>query len=247
MFSERLQPVAIAEDEQDDPKLATLNAAGDQDDATQNQSTAQLAGGAQQPSQESHYIGNASPTFADGTPGLSRQPTGENPGPPYHKMSSNASSPTHQERLGRELRGRVKAEEQRQARARSKSGGGRHECQKPDFMETLQQMISTSIKELEEKLSKQYGQPPPWNGEEPTCTPATVKMIERSKYGGVFVDPAGQPRDVKPHSARKLTMKERRENIDRIRGENYRHFQGVKTMLSDHGRQRASPEGRPNT
>lgn len=103
------------------------------------------------------------------------------------------------------------------------------------------------MKELEEKLSKQYAQPPPWNGEEPTCAPATVQMIERSKYGGFFVDPAGQSHDLKPHSARKLTMKERRENIDRIRGENYRHFQGVKTMMSDHGRQRASPEGRANT
>jgi len=72
-------------------------------------------------------------------------------------------------------------------------------------------------------------------------------MIERSKYGGYFVDPAGQPHDIKPHSARKLTMKERRENIDRIRGENYRHFQGVQTMMSDQGRQRASPDGRPST
>jgi len=114
-------------------------------------------------------------------------------------------------------------------------------------METLQQMIDASIKELEEKLSRQYGQPPPWNGEEAAFTSATVQMIERSKYGNVFVDQTGQSRDVKPHSARKLTMKERRENIDRIRGENYRHFQGMKTMMSEQGRQRASPDGRQDT
>ena len=84
-------------------------------------------------------------------------------------------------------------------------------------------MIAASIKELEEKLAKQYGSAP-WNGEEAACAPATVQAIQNSKYGGYFVDPAGQPHDIKPHSARKLTMKERRENIDRIRGENYRHF-----------------------
>jgi hypothetical protein len=246
MFSGRLQPGAIAEDEQEDPNLARINANGDRGDGAQNQSTPQLAGGGRQASRGSHCLGNASPTFAEETPEISRQLTGENPGPPYRRTSSNASSPTHQERLGRELRKRVKAEEQRQGGARSKSpnksGGGRHECQKPDFLEKLQAMIAASIKELEEKLAKQYGQAP-WNGDEAACAPATVQMIERSKYGGYFVDPAGQPHDIKPQSARKLTMKERRENIDRIRGENYRHFQGVKTMMSDQGRQRASPDG----
>ena len=255
MFSERVKPVAIAEDAQEDPNLAGLNAIGDQDDGTQNPSTPQLAGG-QQPSHGSRYIGNASPTFAEETPGISRQLTADGLGLPLRKTSSNASSPApHEkinEKLAQELRNRVRAEEKRQAgagsnqagatRARSKSGGARHECQKPDFIERLQEMINVSIKELEEKLSR-----PAWTGEEAACTPATVQMVERSKYGGCFVDPTGQSHDVKAASARKLTMKERRENIDRIRGENYRHFQGVKTMMSEQGRQRASPEGRPNT
>ena len=175
--------------------------------------------------------------------------TGENLGPPYHKTSSNASSPTQQmqERLGQEIRKRVQAEERRQtgaksnqggatAAARSKSKGDSHDCQKPEFMEKLQEMIDVSIKELDQKLTKQYGQMSPWHGEEAAFTSATVQQIERSKYGGFFVDQMGQHRDVKPHSARKLTMKERRENIDRIRGENYRHFQGVKTMMSEQGR-----------
>lgn len=157
MFSGRLQPGAIAEDEQEDPNLAGINANGDRGDGAQNQSTPQLAGGGHQASRESHGLGNASPTFAEETPAISRQLTGENPGPPYRRTSSNASSPTPQERLGRELRKRVKAEEQRQGGARSKSGGGRHECQKPDFLEKLQAMIAASIKELEEKLAKQYG------------------------------------------------------------------------------------------
>lgn len=175
---------------------------------------------------------------------MSRQVTGENLGLPYRKTSSNASSPTHQEKLGQELRKRTKAEEYIEAGAvnsqggptraiRSRSKGGRHECQKPEFTEKMQQMIDASIKELEEKLARQYGQPHPLNGEDIALPPATVQRIERSKYGGFFVDQTGQAQDVKPHSARKLTIKERRENIDRIRGENYRHFQGMKTMMSD--------------